>query len=345
MSGDPGASTRSPRARGGRLNEFGSGLLVRLVQISLAETGVSCQHLDRPTRALLPLPAKRLFLERIYAAHGPVALLRAGTLLGHMETEPTVAALLAARSAEELFERWQRLERFTHSHHRVVIRHSTPRCIVAEHVGSRGDPRACEDVLILGVLAALLRGIGANGVTAQLGRGPQGPVLIAGDEFRAPPRWAPTALWRLSWTAFCPRTLDGVAVPAVSVTDRVRSIFAADAGRSWRVAELARLLSFSSRSLQRELEPAGGFADLLGQARAAKAGEMLLKTQQPICLVGFACGYADQPHFTREFKRRTAMTPSAYRAAFGSQLRRGPRAGSNVPRMRIPTGPAPRFSR
>jgi AraC-like DNA-binding protein len=32
--------------------------------------------------------------------------------------------------------------------------------------------------------------------------------------------------------------------------------------------------------------------------------------------VGFACGYADQPHFTRDFKRRTAMTPAAYRSAF-----------------------------
>jgi len=32
--------------------------------------------------------------------------------------------------------------------------------------------------------------------------------------------------------------------------------------------------------------------------------------------IGYACGFADQAHFTREFKRRTALTPALYRAEF-----------------------------
>ena len=32
--------------------------------------------------------------------------------------------------------------------------------------------------------------------------------------------------------------------------------------------------------------------------------------------VGYMCGFADQAHFTRQFKRHTAMTPALYRSEF-----------------------------
>lgn len=67
---------------------------------------------------------------------------------------------------------------------------------------------------------------------------------------------------------------------------------------------------------KRRLEPAGGFSAVVGGVRAERAGDLLVRTAHPLSLVGFACGYADQSHFTREFMRRAAMTPAAYRDAF-----------------------------
>jgi AraC-like DNA-binding protein len=33
--------------------------------------------------------------------------------------------------------------------------------------------------------------------------------------------------------------------------------------------------------------------------------------------VGFVCGYADQSHFTRDFRHRVGAPPAAFREAFG----------------------------
>jgi transcriptional regulator GlxA family with amidase domain len=85
---------------------------------------------------------------------------------------------------------------------------------------------------------------------------------------------------------------------------------------------LATELAVSTRSLQRRLAAGGGFTALLGATRAETAAALLMDSRYPLGIVGFACGYADQPHFTREFKRRTAMTPAAYRSAFAHPSRR-----------------------
>jgi AraC-like DNA-binding protein len=51
-------------------------------------------------------------------------------------------------------------------------------------------------------------------------------------------------------------------------------------------------------------------------ARAEHAAHLLINGGHSLSLIGFASGYADQPHFTREFKRRAALTPLEYRQAF-----------------------------
>jgi transcriptional regulator GlxA family with amidase domain len=45
---------------------------------------------------------------------------------------------------------------------------------------------------------------------------------------------------------------------------------------------------------------------------------MLARTTRSFGAVGFACGFADQPHLTRIFRRRTGLTPAAWRRAFGA---------------------------
>ena len=48
----------------------------------------------------------------------------------------------------------------------------------------------------------------------------------------------------------------------------------------------------------------------------------------PLAEVGFLCGYADQAHFTREFRRRVGLPPERYRRAFAS--------GPSETRLRTP---------
>jgi AraC-like DNA-binding protein len=45
---------------------------------------------------------------------------------------------------------------------------------------------------------------------------------------------------------------------------------------------------------------------------------LLVERREPLALAGFASGYADQAHFTREFKKRTALTPARYARAFAA---------------------------
>jgi AraC-like DNA-binding protein len=70
--------------------------------------------------------------------------------------------------------------------------------------------------------------------------------------------------------------------------------------------------------LQRRLTEAGtSFSCLWTEVRLAQSARMLVGGREPMAQVGYLCGFADQAHFTRSFKRFTAMTPVVYRAQFG----------------------------
>jgi transcriptional regulator GlxA family with amidase domain len=76
--------------------------------------------------------------------------------------------------------------------------------------------------------------------------------------------------------------------------------------------------SLAPRTLQRRLAEAGAtFPGVVRSARVAAAGRLLAETRVAPGVVAFACGFADQPHLTRQFKRQTGLTPAAYRRAFG----------------------------
>lgn len=48
--------------------------------------------------------------------------------------------------------------------------------------------------------------------------------------------------------------------------------------------------------------------------RVQHARTMLERTSTPLSEIARECGFADQPHLTREFKKRVGITPGAYRA-------------------------------
>lgn len=297
------------------MDEFASARLVALVQRALAGEGIRVVA-PRGGGALLPFEAKRRFLRDVARDHGLLPLLRAGSLMPASPSDPAVSALLSAVGPGDLFARWQRLERFTHSRHRVVVRESGTGHLVAEHVGPPTEPpEPAEDAVVLGVLTALLPLTGARGVTVGAGCGEPSTVFADGVVMAAPPGHG-SGLWRFTWSGTAPPVHPSPARSGTDAVARTRELLGADLARRWTLAALAAELGLPVRSLQRRLAGAGGFSGLLGELRTEAAAALLLRSAHSIGVIGFACGYADQPHFTRHFRLRTAMTPAAYRSAF-----------------------------
>ncbi len=294
------------------MDEFASGVLVAAVLRALAEDGIVVEE-SVPSGALVPLAVKRRLLAEVVAAHGVLPLLRVGLVLPRLPSDPAIAALAAATGPGDLFARWGRLERFVHSRHRVVVHAAEQNSVVAEHVGPAGEPPTpAEDALVLGVLTALLLSIGVRGLTVAMG---ERPVFAGGGFVEVEPRQS-TARWRFAWTSLAPPSDPGRAWAGDDPVRQVRALLAGNLVRRWTLQDLAAGLGMSARSVQRRLRDEGGFSALLARARMEAAAALLIEHRHALGVVGFASGYTDQPHFTREFRRRTAMTPAAYRQAF-----------------------------
>ena len=83
------------------------------------------------------------------------------------------------------------------------------------------------------------------------------------------------------------------------------------------VDALAQHTGLARRSLQRALTERGlSCRHIVTEARARVAAQWLLESPHGLAEIGFACGFADQPHFTREFARHVGLTPARYRQAF-----------------------------
>lgn len=55
------------------------------------------------------------------------------------------------------------------------------------------------------------------------------------------------------------------------------------------------------------------------QRRIGRALELMLATDSRLCEIALACGFADQSHFSRMFRRHVGLTPNAWRRARSHQ--------------------------
>jgi len=80
-------------------------------------------------------------------------------------------------------------------------------------------------------------------------------------------------------------------------------------------SEVARRLSVSERTLRRRFEQGLGLSPsrFHRERRIAEARRLLLETDQKIGAIAQALNYANEFHFSRQFKVVTGMTPRAYR--------------------------------
>jgi AraC-like DNA-binding protein len=82
--------------------------------------------------------------------------------------------------------------------------------------------------------------------------------------------------------------------------------------------ELARLAHLSVRAFERKFR--GSFhltpQKYLRKLRLHMASRALVYTNQPLAIVALNCGFVDQSHFSREFRRHFGRTPRDYRAHY-----------------------------
>jgi AraC-like DNA-binding protein len=311
------------------MSEFASAAMVRVVAQGMRQLGLEPGPIaPAATHARVDLDLKRMLLGRAVALGGLRCLPLLGRGLHQLTHEPTHLALVSARHVPDLLERWQRLERYVHSRHRCVVDTCTSRTAVVRHVcvGDGAPPSAAEDLVVAGVLAALVESIGLQRVQVWIGDVMAYPDPQADPIERACSERS-TGTWQFCWTGtvnraetagFGSSTQELGADPTWCETTRsAYQRLLTDLTRPLSLAELAADLGLPLRTLQRRLADGGiSYSQLLAEARCRAGAWRLLHTLDPIAEVGFLSGFTDQPHFTREMQRRVGMPPAAYRRAF-----------------------------
>jgi AraC-like DNA-binding protein len=278
------------RSADGRMvvEDFASAVLVAAVRLAVkvGDPAVSRTVLARD--ALVPLEDKRSVLRHVADSQGLLPLLRVAGVIPALLPHPVVTALRAADHPLDLLQRWSRLERFAHSRHRVMVCETASNSVLLHHLGpGHAPPEPEEDAVVLGVLTGLMVDIGAQELTVEL---LPGTVILSDGAFRAPPAGLDPSRWWFRWagqnrTAAAARAQGDRGLP-----DRARAIVIGDPARRWSVGDVAAALSVSTRHFQRQLQPGGGFAALLGSTRSDGAAQYLVGTDHQLSEIGFVCG-------------------------------------------------------
>jgi AraC-like DNA-binding protein len=89
-------------------------------------------------------------------------------------------------------------------------------------------------------------------------------------------------------------------------------------GRKITSAEMAKAAGTSVRGLERAFDRDYGLSpqQYLRRLRMQTACQLLVSSSLALAQVADRCGFADQSHFTRDFRSLTGMTPRAYRIEF-----------------------------
>ncbi len=312
------------------MKEFASALLVEMARAEFARRGLlpcgSMRGSPRIAEATIPLDQKRQLLSYVGWTHGLRPILEAGRGIAQLPADPVLEALRRATDPIDMFARWQRLERYVHSKHRLLMEDQSATHIVLRHCSEDPlGPRPEEDALIIGVLAILAEQAGATSLTISLLNKAQEKLIYSDGAFTVPFIAARGELsnWRFAWRPREHDKNDNCSTITLIADDRAAtaraaiSVVRSDPAREWTLPRLAANLAVSQRTLQRRLAAEGAnVAAVIRSARVEAAGRLLIGTDLSLAKIGFICGFTDQPHFTTLFKRQTGLTPSIYRKSF-----------------------------
>jgi AraC-like DNA-binding protein len=109
---------------------------------------------------------------------------------------------------------------------------------------------------------------------------------------------------------------DELHAAATGIAPVVRSLRAVldDRLTTITLAEAARTMGVSERTLQRRLREAGTtFIDEHNEARMRLARRLLIDSDEPVTHIALEVGCSTPQHFSALFRKHTGMTPSAWR--------------------------------
>lgn len=308
------------------MQDFASATMIRVIQAGMLRLGLPPMPAPRLKQAHVPLQDKRVLVGHVLRTGGWAAVLQVGQGVHDIEDEPLLHLLVQMGQPWRVLNAWLRLERYLHSRHRIAQTRVNDHAALLQHVGrdAGATPSVAESWSVLGVLAALLERSGCQGVDVSLQD--TSPLLRAGRVTVSDGQLNGWALagnaqtWNVQWRVTV-HQVPGAALnntaaakPQAQLKNEVQR-WVREAN-NWQpaVSDAAAALNLSRRSLQRKLGEQGTrFVDVLGQARVERASEMLTQTPNLLAEIGFAAGYSDQAHFCREFKRRTGLSPKAFR--------------------------------
>ena len=304
------------------MQDFASAAMIRVIQAGAARLCLPPMGYASSTQEHVPLQDKRALVGQVLRTSGWSALLQLGQGVHDVKDDPLLHLLVQPGQPWRVLGAWLRLERYLHSRHRIAQIQLSDCTVQHQHTG-RGEgvqPLVAESWLVLGVLVALLERSGCQEVAASLYG--ERPLLNAGRVCATQQElndWATSGsahTWQLTWRGEHPEVADTRFKPKATTTLKeqlVRWMIETD---NWQpeLAHVASALNLSQRSLQRKLGAQEmRFVDVVGQARAARASQLLAHSPSPLAEIGFASGYTDQAHFCRDFKRRCGLSPKAFR--------------------------------
>ncbi len=322
------------------MRNFAKASIVKLVVHQLKQTNPElvpkdADSVDALRRAHVPIKYKREILDTVWREAGPETLLSIGQGIRSAGYDPLWHAAVRSASPALFFDKWRRFEVFAHSQNRLRINHSTENAASFERYAVRcGTPTTPENLLICGLIIALLEACGCFGLRCEMALNNGAAYCIRENGRFAVPGDADalrTDTWSIEWRRFSAKPESAVSelnpqdieLPwsrgsaARKSIESVVRILLLDIAHQWKVGDLARAAGLSTRSLQRKLSQAElSFSHLVRLVRIHEACRLLKNSDAPITTIGFCAGFSDSSHFSRDFRAGMGMTPSDYRTAF-----------------------------